>query len=130
MIGLFKINKFIDARTVEASADIDENIVVSLYLQPLNRKDTSQVAAGDKVFAVVDDVSGIGCVMVNLTHDFDHRFDYSIDVKGKITATDDIKAGTVSMQNHIHAATLTVEGTAAAGVVSGAATGNTAAPTA
>lgn len=130
MIGLFKIRKFIDARTVEAAADIDENIVVSLYLQPLNRKDTSQVAAGDKVFAVVDDVSGIGCVMLNLDHDFDHRFDYSINVKGKITATDDIKAGTVSVQKHIHAAALTVEGTAEAGVVSGAATGDTAAPTA
>ena len=93
MIGLFRIRKFIDARTVEASADIDENIVVTLYLQPLNRKDTSQVAAGDKVFAVVDDVSGVGCVMLNLTHDFDHRFDhrfdYSINVKGQITATDD-----------------------------------------
>lgn len=129
MIGLFKINKFIDARTVEASADIDENIVVSLYLQPLNRKDTSQVAAGDKVFAVVDDVSGMGCVMLNLTHDFDHRFDYNIDVKGSITATENVKAGTVSLKTHIHAAELTVEGTADAGVVSGAATGNTAAPT-
>ena len=30
MIGIFKINKFIDARTVEASADIDENIIVRL----------------------------------------------------------------------------------------------------
>lgn len=130
MIGTFIIKKFKNAREVQAVSDMNNDIAVSLYLPPLNRQNTSDIATGDKVFGVVDDVSGVGAVLFAIDHDFANRFDYDINVKGKITASGDVKSGTVSVQNHIHAAELTVEGTAEAGVVSGAATGNTSAPTA
>lgn len=130
MIGTFIIKKFKNAREVQAVSDMNNDIAVSLYLPPLNRQNTSDIATGDKVFGVVDDVSGVGAVLFAIDHDFANRFDYDLAVKGKITASGDVKAGTVSVQAHIHAAELTVEGTAEAGVVSGAATGNTNKPTA
>lgn len=93
MIGEFIITKFIDEKMVEAKSGYNENIVVSLYLMPLNRKDTSEIAVNDKVFAVVDDVTGFGAVLMNLTHDFAHRFDYDVKINGKLNATGDIKSG-------------------------------------
>ena len=53
-----------------------------------------------------------------------------IDVKGKIDATGDIKAGTVSLQNHTHPANLTVTGSSdpITNAVTGTAIGTTQTP--
>lgn len=93
MIGNFIIKKFIDEKRVEAVSEYNKEIVVTLYLQPLNRQDTSGVSTNDRVFAVVDEVSGIGCVLMNLTNDFAHKFDYDIDIKGSLYASSKVKSG-------------------------------------
>ena len=113
MIGNFKIKKFISDKLVTAELSQNSDVVVRLYLMPLNRKDTSAIAEGDSVFAVVDDTSGYGVILMNFTHDFGHKFDYDIDVKGAITATKDIstnadvKAGAYTLRGHTHDFTTT-----------------------
>jgi len=93
MIGNFIIKKIIDEIRVEAVSEYNENIIVTLYLQPLNRQDTSEISTNDKVFAIVDDTSGIGCVLINLTHDFSHKFDYDINIQGSLYASSKVKSG-------------------------------------
>lgn len=93
MIGNFIITKFIDEKSVEAVSEYNKEIVVTLYLQPLNRQDTSGISTNDRVFAVVDDTSGIGCVLMNLTNDFAHKFDYDIDINGSLYASSKVKSG-------------------------------------
>lgn len=98
MIGEFIITKLIDSKHVEAKSVMNGNIIVTLWLQPLNRTDTSEIAVNDRVFGVVDDVTGIGVLLVNETHDFSHNFGYDLTINGK------------SFDDHWHGYIDTVEG--------------------
>ena len=98
MIGEFIITKLIDSKHVEAKSVMNGNIIVTLWLQPLNRTDTSDISANDRVFAIVDDVTGIGVLLVNETHDFANRFSNDLTINGK------------SFDDHWHGYIDTVEG--------------------
>lgn len=93
MIGRFIISEFISDTMVEAYFEANNNIIVRLYLQPLNRLDTSNIEVNDHVFAVVDNVSGLGVVLMNFSHDFDHRFDFDLNINGKLETSGEIKSG-------------------------------------
>jgi hypothetical protein len=99
MVGEFIITKLSDSRHVEAKSVMNDNILVSLWLMPLNRTDTSGIAINDRVFAVVDDVTGTGVLLVNETHDFNHSFSYDLTINGK------------SFDDHWHGYIDTIEGT-------------------
>lgn len=111
MIGEFIVESFLSAKQVLAKAVVNGNIKGHFYLPPLNRQDSSKIKVNSKFFGIVDDVTGIGALLVALDDDFEGEFTYSIKAY-------DFKAGSLSFNNHIHDAG---EGTleTAAGPVTG-----------
>lgn len=105
MIGYFVIDKFIEQNLVEAHSARDTGISGEFYLPPLNRQNTSNIGIFDQFFGILDEISGIGALLCALDHDFEGRFDYALTVNADISATGDVKAGAVSLKNHIHTIT-------------------------
>lgn len=136
MIGFFKI-KSLSTKKDSAGASIlavvssqmDENITGDLYLPPYLRQTQSNISVGDVVFGIIDEVTGIGAALCGLDDaDFGYFFNADINIKQKLTVNDtieatndikstsgDVKAGLISLKDHVHSAELTVEGLAATG---------------
>ena len=114
MIGVFRIEKFIDKKRVKAKSKLAPDVHGVFFLPPLNRKDTSDIAVDDEFFGVLDDVSGLGALLCAIDHDFKGRFDYDLTVRasikttgdvktdGDVKATGDVQAGTISLKAHVH----------------------------
>lgn len=95
MIGEFVVESFLSQKQVLAKATVNGNIKGHFYLPPLNRQDSSKIKAGTKFFGVLDDVMGVGALLVAIDDDFEGEFTYSIKAY-------DFKAGSLSLNNHIH----------------------------
>lgn len=146
MIGYFEITEFLDgtdaagaAFRARAKGVPDSGKVADLYLPPYLRKTQCGIDNGSRVFAVVDDVTGIGAALFGENGaDFGYFMDADIEVKKSLTVTDDIKstsgdvlAGTISLSNHTHPITVAqFSGVIdpVSGAATGAVTGNTDAP--
>lgn len=124
MIGYFIVEKFGEAQdaagastTITARNKMDMNIVVTLYLPPYLRKTQCDISAGDTVFGVADDITGIGAAIFgNGAADFKYFFDADVTIKKNLTVTSninsttgnikanagDVVATTVSLKSHIH----------------------------
>lgn len=130
MIGYFVIKSF-DTKKDTAGAEIsaqvesqmDSNIKGVLYLPPYLRRNQSNINTGDIVFGVMDDISGLGAAICGIDGaDYGYFLNAELNIKkslnvdDKITAQNDInttfgdvKTSTVSLNTHIHNASLTVE---------------------
>lgn len=157
MIGYFIIDSFLspkDSAGFETRANVsnkmDMNFKGVLYLPPYLRKSQSNISEGDSVFAIIDDVSGIGAAICGIDDaDFGYFFDADINIKQKlvvdkdteikdklnvsnnITSTSgDVMAGSISLKTHTHSATLGLSGSAdlATGTLTGSAIGTTKTP--
>lgn len=118
MLGFFKITGFTGAtdsagyRTMaSAKSEMDDGIEANLYLPPYLRKAQCGIDAGSIVFAIVDDVSGVGAALAGEgSADFGYFVDADLTVKGDlavkkgIVADDDVVAGTqfISLTSHWH----------------------------
>lgn len=138
MIGYFIVHKFIgekdsagfDSKILVASK-FDMNIRGELYLPPYLRKSQSNIAVGDTVFGIMDNVTGLGVALHGMNMaDFRYFFNADISIGKSLTVTNDItstagdvKATTVSLQNHYHPI-ITMTGDDAAKVVASASSGN------
>lgn len=95
MIGEFIVESFLSIKQVLAKATVNGNIKGHFYLPPLNRRDSSKIKVGTKFFGVVDDVTGVGALLVAIDDDFEGEFTYSIRAY-------DFKSGSLSFNSHIH----------------------------
>lgn len=127
MIGTFIVDYFKDEISVIAKSKMNEDILGLFFLPPLNRENTSNIVIGSLFFGILDEESGLGALLVGFEEaDFQHKFEYDLDVNGSIQATNDIKAGSVSLKDHIHSITgLQVQ---SGGVVIGSGAGVTDSP--
>ncbi len=155
MFGLWKIKKLYDedsagaARIADVVSCMNEAIEGSLYLPPYLRQNQCGIDVDAVVVGYLDDVTGKGAAFCGLDDaDYGYFLDADIEIKktlkvcqkatfddeieaaGDITSTSgDVKAGTVSLKNHVHQATLSVSTTGSATSQTGTATGSTNAPT-
>lgn len=136
MFGFFKIKSFSTKKDsagasiiAAVSSQMDENLTGEMYLPPYLRQTQSNISEGDIVFGIIDEVTGIGAALCGLDDaDFGYFFNADINIKQKLTVNDtieatndikslsgDVKAGLISLKDHVHLAELTVEGLAATG---------------
>lgn len=146
MIGYFEITEFLDgtdaagaAFRARAKGVPDSGKVADLYLPPYLRKTQCGIDNGSRVFAIVDDVTGIGAALFGADGaDFGYFVNADVEIKKSLTVTDDIKstsgdvlAGQISLSTHTHPITVAqFNGTIdpVSGAATGAVTGNTDAP--
>lgn len=105
MIGIFKIENILGPKTAKASAVMNDGISGIFYLPPLNRQNTSDIKANSRFIGVLDEVTGYGALCVAIDDDFEGRFDYDLTINGNVKASADVKAGTISLNSHIHSIT-------------------------
>lgn len=97
MVGVFIVDKFSDSIRVEAHSKADDRIRGTFYLPPLNRQETSGIQSGTSFFGIVDEVTGMGALLVALEDDFSGEFSYKLKAK-------DFTDGTLSLGSHAHGA--------------------------
>jgi hypothetical protein len=109
----------------------NEAISGIVFLPPYMMSEQTEIGAGSEIVVVFDEISGFGVAQIGLGDaEFNGKMNYNIKTTGSIEADNDVKRGRISLKEHIHSATLNVEGVTDDGVpVSGAATGNTDAAT-
>lgn len=133
-LGWCKVISFLNATdsqgfatTVNASRVEMPAAEFHIFLPPFMRQSTSSISVGSQLYCIVDSVTGQGCALFSADADFKYKFDANVEIGKSLSVQDDItaqsgdvKAGLISLKNHIHSATLTVAGSTA--------TGNTGAP--
>ena len=155
MFGFWKVVKLSDKdsagaeRIAEVVSMMNENIAGFMFLPPYLRPNQCEMKAGAVVFGYVDAVMGKGAAFCGMDDaDWGYFLDADYDIKKKlnvdkavtmnetlgitknITSTSgDVVAGSVSLKNHVHPATLSVSTTGTATEQTGNATGSTGTPT-
>ena len=102
MIGYFIVDGFTGSSdsagfktSIKVSSAMDMNIKGTLYLPPYLRKSQCKISEGDKVFGVMDDITGIGCAMFGENGaDYKYFFDADVEIKKNLTVTKDIESST------------------------------------
>lgn len=112
---------------MQSNNDISGIVFLPPYLMP----EQTGIRAGSEIVVIFDQKSGFGVAQIGMGDaEFNGKMNYNIKTTGSIEADNDVKTGRISLKEHIHSATLNVEGVTVDGVgVSGAATGNTGAAT-
>lgn len=145
MIGYYIVEGFTGEKDsagydtqIKAANKMDMNIKNILYLPPYLRKSQCNIAIGDTVFGIVDDITGIGCALFGESSaDFKYFFDANVTIKKNLTVSDDITsttgdiaatlgdvvATTISLKTHKHPI-LTMQSTDAQQIVASAESGN------
>lgn len=96
MIGYFKITEFLDgtdaagaAFRARAKGDPDSGQVADLFLPPYLRKTQCGIDNGSRVFAIVDDVTGLGAALFGEDGaDFGYFFNADIEIQKTMTVKD------------------------------------------
>lgn len=136
MIGFFIIQSFENQKDsagaeimARVKSQMDSRIEGALYLPPYLRRNQSNISANNIVFGVLDDISGFGAAICGIDgSDYGYFLDANLNIKkslsvnDKITATNniestagDVKTATISLNNHVHNASLPVAGEMAEG---------------
>lgn len=109
---------------MQSNSDISGLVFLPPYIMP----EQCDISAGSEIVVLFDETSGYGVAQIGFDNaEFSGKLNYDLTTTGSIKADNDIQAGAVSMQTHVHAATLGVTGTAnlTTGVVGGEAAGKT-----
>jgi hypothetical protein len=104
-IGFYKIVEITNSELEVIAASVcTPEIKGRFLLPPLNRRSTSDIAVGDVFLGVLDDISGVGALLVMTEdgHDFGHYFKYALKVDHDLTVTGDVEGrGAATFYNSI-----------------------------
>lgn len=112
MLGIFKVISVSSEIMVKARGEFNSEVQGQFYLPPLSRPSTSSIQAGSLFYGVLDERSGVGALLVGFdSADFKKSFGYDVSISGVLSASSDVKAGSISLKAHTHGYIDTVEGT-------------------
>lgn len=82
---------------------IDDNclefrVFIPWYLQKI----CSEISINDRLLCCIDRISGDGVAIDNIDHPFSFKVKHDLTITGNINASEDVKAGNISLKLHTH----------------------------